>query len=280
LSRNWLIIWISIGNWIYCTLKTRDYNRFTNSHTLEFTLARTVFSVCLHRLSGSGFQRRWSLSFRVSLLQSSLAASASQTSRPCSATAYNSGVSNASGRGDSATTSDLSVSELLTAESRLYDWRFTANHFVLATSPLRLMPEIFVLLNRFGHSPYITESETYNTTDGEPDSLSWNKTPIWVLRPDLCYCLTVAGLLMCGALSDERTAQSFTIAAGEGQRSHFRVRVPWDSWPYFTVSDSRLPLSSPPTTRRTTVEVFDSASTRDPYVTTTDFPHVASAQTV
>jgi hypothetical protein len=32
--------------------------------------------------------------------------------------------------------------------------------------------------------------------------------------------------------------------------------------PYFTVSDLRLPFSSPPTTRRVTVEVFDPASTR------------------
>jgi hypothetical protein len=36
-----------------------------------------------------------------------------------------------------------------------------------------------------------------------------------------------------------------------------RVRVPWDLRPYFTVSDLRLPFSSPPTTRRVTVEVFD-----------------------
>jgi hypothetical protein len=35
------------------------------------------------------------------------------------------------------------------------------------------------------------------------------------------------------------------------------------SWPYFTVSDSRLPFSSPPTTRRVTVEVFDPTSTRE-----------------
>jgi hypothetical protein len=35
------------------------------------------------------------------------------------------------------------------------------------------------------------------------------------------------------------------------------------SRPYFTVSDSRLPFSSPPTTRKATVEVFDSASTRE-----------------
>jgi hypothetical protein len=52
----------------------------------------------------------------------------------------------------------------------------------------------------------------------------------------------------CGALSDERTGLSFTIAAGPRQSSHCRVRVPGHSWPYFTVSDSRLPISSPPTT--------------------------------
>jgi hypothetical protein len=64
---------------------------------------------------------------------------------------------------------------------------------------------------------------------------------------------------MWGALSDERTGLSFTVAAGVRQRSHSRVRVSWDSRPYFTVSDSRLPFSSSPTTRRVTVEVFDSA---------------------
>jgi hypothetical protein len=41
----------------------------------------------------------------------------------------------------------------------------------------------------------------------------------------------------------------------------FSVVVPWDLRPYFTVSDLRLPFSSPPTTRRITVEVFDPAST-------------------
>jgi hypothetical protein len=39
---------------------------------------------------------------------------------------------------------------------------------------------------------------------------------------------------------------SFTVAAGPRQRSHSQVRVPWDSWPYFTVSDSRLPQSGGP----------------------------------
>jgi hypothetical protein len=58
-----------------------------------------------------------------------------------------------------------------------------------------------------------------------------------------------------GAVSDDRTDQSFTIAAGPHQRSHSRVRVAWDSRPYFMVSDSRLPFSSSPTIRRATVEV-------------------------
>jgi hypothetical protein len=69
---------------------------------------------------------------------------------------------------------------------------------------------------------------------------------------------------------------SFTIAAGARQRSHSRVRVLWDSRPYFTVSDSRLPFSSPPTTRRATVEVFDPASTRDIQV---DWLYIAAART-
>jgi hypothetical protein len=71
------------------------------------------------------------------------------------------------------------------------------------------------------------------------------------------------------------------------QRSHSCGRVPRDSWPHFTVWDSRLTqpggsgpciyiprnmvaqlylqalgsFSSPPTTRRATVEIFDLAST-------------------
>jgi hypothetical protein len=68
--------------------------------------------------------------------------------------------------------------------------------------------------------------------------------------------------LVRDTLSDERTGLSFTIAAGPRQRSHFQVRVPWDSWPYFTVSDWRLPFTSPSTTRSVTVEVFDPTSTR------------------
>jgi hypothetical protein len=110
---------------------------------------------------------------------------------------------------------------------------------------------------------WTAESESYITTDGQSASLSWNKVPIWGLRPDLNYCLTVAGLLIWGVLSDERMGLSFALTAGPRQRSQSRVQVPSDSRSYITVSDSRLPFSSPPTTRRVTLEAFDPASTRE-----------------
>jgi hypothetical protein len=49
-----------------------------------------------------------------------------------------------------------------------------------------------------------------------------------------------------GPLSDEITGLSFTIAAGPHQCSHSQVRVSRDSWPHFTVSDSRLPQPGGP----------------------------------
>jgi hypothetical protein len=62
----------------------------------------------------------------------------------------------------------------------------------------------------------------------------------------LYYCQFVAGLLTWGALSDERTGLSLTIAAGSRQRSHSWGWVQRDSRPYFTVSDSRLPQPEGP----------------------------------
>jgi hypothetical protein len=73
------------------------------------------------------------------------------------------------------------------------------------------------------------ESESHMTTDGQSTSLPWNKAPICGLRPDFYYSQTVAGLLMWGALCDDRMDLSFTIAPGHRQRSHFRVQVACDS---------------------------------------------------
>jgi hypothetical protein len=44
-------------------------------------------------------------------------------------------------------------------------------------------------------------TESYNMTDGQSASLSWNKAPVWGLRPDFYNCKKTAGLLMWGALS-------------------------------------------------------------------------------
>jgi hypothetical protein len=136
----------------------------------------------------------------------------------------------------------------------LYSWlqQFTIWHTVIFFR-LDTPRELFWL-------PTELLCESHFTTDGQSASLSWNKAPIWGLGSDFYYCQTIAGLLMWGALSDERTGLSFTITAGPRQRSHFRV---WDSRPYFTVWNSTLRFSSPPTTRRATVEVFVPASTRD-----------------
>jgi hypothetical protein len=83
-------------------------------------------------------------------------------------------------------------------------------------------------------------------------------------------CVTVTVLFLWGALFDERTGLFFIYAAGPCQRNLSLARVPWDSRPYFTVSDLRLPFSSPLTTRRVTVEVFDPASTRGTAVSQLD----------
>jgi hypothetical protein len=66
-------------------------------------------------------------------------------------------------------------------------------------------------------------------------------TPIWGPRPNFYYSQTVASLLMLDALSDGRTDLSYTVAAGPRQRSNSGARVPRNSWPYSTASDSRLP---------------------------------------
>jgi hypothetical protein len=118
----------------------------------------------------------------------------------------------------------------------------------------------------------------WTTTDFSllPSAFYWSELWIWVLcydrwsvgqsvlvsslRLDFYYCQTVTCLLIWGALSNERMGLSFTIAAGPHQCSPSRVRVQWDSRPCFTASDSRLYFSSPPTTRRATVEVLDPTS--------------------
>jgi hypothetical protein len=117
--------------------------------------------------------------------------------------------------------------------SRFDDWIYW--HFFIITldynsSHIGLLLHNFCLTNL--STPLLSsttdsaESESYVTTDGQPATRSWIKALFWGLRPDFYYCLTVAGLLIWGALSDERPGLSFTIVAGPRQLSYFRVRVP------------------------------------------------------
>jgi hypothetical protein len=79
-------------------------------------------------------------------------------------------------------TSEFTASE---SESELlYDWRFTANQFVLATSPLSPTTRNFIFqLSTCGCSPYVTSSLTRG----------------WVCRLQLLLVLASAGLLFIPA---------------------------------------------------------------------------------
>jgi hypothetical protein len=67
------------------------------------------------------------------------------------------------------------------------------------------------------------QSQSFVTTDSQSASLSWYQAPIWGLRPDFYYVRQLRVCLCGGALSDERTGQSFTIGADPLQHSHSRV---------------------------------------------------------
>jgi hypothetical protein len=54
----------------------------------------------------------------------------------------------------------LTTINSLSEPQLLYDWRFTASQFILATSPLRLTTNNFFQLNTCVYSPYVTSSLT------------------------------------------------------------------------------------------------------------------------
>jgi hypothetical protein len=87
------------------------------------------------------------------------------------------------------------------------------------------------------------------------------KHPFGAYNQIFYYLCDSYGLVLVGRPLWREVGSVFCMC----QRSLSRVQVPWDSRPYFTVSDLRLPFSSPPTTRRVTVEVFDPTSTRVVY---------------
>jgi hypothetical protein len=104
------------------------------------------------------------------------------------------------------------------------------------------------------------ESESYVTTDGQPASLSWNKAPIWGLRPDLHFLCDSYGLvLVCRPLWREvgsvfcmccwpLPAQSFSGPSPLGLETYILLSQIWD-FPFrrlLRFAGSRWRYSTPP----------------------------------
>jgi hypothetical protein len=185
-------VWI--GTWIYCT---RNYNRFTNSHIPQLSTARARAS-SLHRLlwlywlSGDGYQCVASL---ASVFTSLLA-------------------------GYCLTTKSVLLRNglqqwVLLRLPRRHQGRLSHNCLILR------------LISLPADSLYtrLTWVRVLCYDRGQSASLSWNKAPIWGLRPVFYYCQTVAGLFIWGAFFDERTCLSFTIAAVARQRHIFLSQI-------------------------------------------------------
>jgi hypothetical protein len=111
--------------------------------------------------------------------------------------------------------------------------------------------------------PYSSQSQSHIATDGHSVSNSWCRAPSEAHDQIFITLLTVTVLFFCGApsLTRGRVCLLYVLLALASAGLSW-VRVPWYSRPYFTVSDLRLSISSPLTTHRVTVEVFDTASTR------------------
>jgi hypothetical protein len=114
--------------------------------------------------------------------------------------------------------------------------------------------EVFEPTSTWG-SPQLP-SQSHIAADGQSVSKSYgahDQIFITVWQLGSCFCGTPS-------LTRGRVV-SFVYAAGSCQHSLSWVQVPWNSGPYFTVSDLRLPFSLSPMTHRVTVEVFDPTST-------------------
>jgi hypothetical protein len=124
----------------------------------------------------------------------------------------------------------------------LYDWRFTANQFVLATSLLRLRINNFIFqLNTYGYNPYVTSSLTRG----------------WICCLQLLLVFASAVILR----SESRGTHDHILLSQIRDSPTMEGQVP-----VFISPRHWVPFSSPPTTRRAPVEVFNPASTRETYV--------------
>jgi hypothetical protein len=134
-----------------------------------------------------------------------------------------------------------------------------------------------------------SQSQSFFTTSDLPPIISsWRQAP-WDSRPVIFLTEHLRSSSLCNILFEDRMCLSFTIAAGPRQCNHSRVQVPqglktifytlrfetlptWrvrspylypegTGWPSYTPRHW-VTFSSPPTTHRAMVEVFEPASTR------------------
>jgi hypothetical protein len=125
------------------------------------------------------------------------------------------------------------ISIYISESELLYNWRFTTNQFVLATSPLRPTTRIFIFqLNTCGYSSL---------------KLLWASPAQPFLGPNPAGLMTKLYCLR------------FETSPAWLSRSLY-LYPPGKGWPLYTSWHS-VPFSSPPTTSSATVEVFDPAST-------------------
>jgi hypothetical protein len=111
------------------------------------------------------------------------------------------------------------------------------------TSHLRLTRTTTAFwLNYLPSESWLTQSQSYFTTgDLSPISSSWRQAP-WESRPVFFFQLNTS--FHSPYVTSSLT--TFTVAAESRQRSHSQVQVLRDSWPHFSVSDSRLPQPGGP----------------------------------
>jgi hypothetical protein len=119
----------------------------------------------------------------------------------------------------------------------LYDWRLTANQFVLVPSPLETHDQYFFSTEHFFRSPYIISPLTRR----------------WVCRLQLL--LVPANAVFLGSESSGTHDHILQSQFPDFPNLHGQVSI-------FISPRNWVSISSPPTTRRATVEVFDPASTR------------------
>jgi hypothetical protein len=119
----------------------------------------------------------------------------------------------------------------------LYDWRFTVNQFVLATTPLTPTTRISV----FQLNTYVTSSLTREGVC---------RLQLLLVSPAQSF----SGLNPAGLMTTWYCLRFETPPTWRDRSPYFYP--PGTGWPNYTPRHW-VPFSSPPTTRRATVEIFD-----------------------